>query len=159
MKNGGRLAFETLLNLYRTAEFQEEKVRALAVLATVPDEKLFVKMLEMSMTDEVRKQDVIYIFRNLHGGKNHLQLAWEFCKTNWTKIVELFGETMLSDIVKSFSDFASLEKALEVEAFFQEHAPAKLKRTVQQCLENIRTNATWLNRDYANVKDWLEKHL
>jgi puromycin-sensitive aminopeptidase len=148
-----------LLNLYRTAEFQEEKVRALAVLATTPDENLFLKVLEMSLSDEVRKQDVIYIFRNLHGGKNHLQLAWTFVKSNWKKIVELFGETMLSSIIKSFGDFASLEKASELEAFFNENAPAKLKRTVQQSLESVRINAAWLNRDYSSVKEWLDKNI
>jgi puromycin-sensitive aminopeptidase len=160
LKNGGRLAFEALLHLYRTAEFQEEKVRALGVLGSVPDEKLFVKVLGMTLTDEVRKQDIIYIYRNLGGGKNHLQLAWEFVQANWSKLAESFGETtMLGDIVKCFSDFASADKAVEVATFLNKNAPPKLKRTIEQTIESIRTNAAWLERDREAVKQWLDANL
>ena len=56
------------------------------------------------------------------------------------------------------SGFVSEEKAAEIELFFRNNRWEMADKLVKQCCEAIRLNATWLNRDVQNVKDWLSHH-
>ena len=40
--------------------------------------------------------------------------------------------------------------------FFTKHSVPNAERTVQQSLEKIRLNVTWLSRDSNNVRVWLQ---
>ena len=55
-------------------------------------------------------------------------------------------------------DFTTLEKAAEVEAFFESHPVDAATRTVRQSLERIRSNALWLKRDGEAIAKWLETY-
>ena len=53
-------------------------------------------------------------------------------------------------------NFASEDKAVEVEKFFQDHPYPGTERTVQQATESIRLNVDWLKRDYQDIKTFLQ---
>ena len=55
------------------------------------------------------------------------------------------------------SDFASEERAHEVEEFFKSHEAAAAERTIRQSLEAIRLNAKQLSRDAPALVDFLLK--
>lgn len=52
-------------------------------------------------------------------------------------------------------NFATEERAQEVEKFFEEHAFPGTERTVSQSVETIRLNAAWLQRDLPAVTAYL----
>lgn len=52
-------------------------------------------------------------------------------------------------------NFATDEKADEIEAFFAKKNTDGLERTVQQSLEIIRNNSAWLRRDGDLIKRYL----
>lgn len=54
-------------------------------------------------------------------------------------------------------NFASEEKAAEVNAYFATHKWPGTERSVQQAVESIRLNADWLNRDAAAIKTYLNQ--
>lgn len=54
-------------------------------------------------------------------------------------------------------NFASEEKAAEVEAYFAQHKWSGTERGVQQAVESIRLNAAWLNRDAGAIKAYLNQ--
>lgn len=63
---------------------------------------------------------------------------------------------MLARLVKYLTEnFASEEKAKEIEQFFREHEFPGTERTLSQSLETIRLNAAWLQRDLSNITDYL----
>lgn len=49
-------------------------------------------------------------------------------------------------------NFASIEKAEEVEKFFQENGCVGAERSIQQACETIRLNAAWLKRDQEKLR-------
>lgn len=66
------------------------------------------------------------------------------------------GGFLLARLVKYLTEnFASEEKALEVEKFFKENEFPGTERTVSQSVETIRLNAAWLERDLPNIIEYL----
>lgn len=53
-------------------------------------------------------------------------------------------------------NFASLEKAEEVENFFKQNGCVGAERTIQQACETIRLNAAWLKRDHEKLHNFLK---
>lgn len=53
-------------------------------------------------------------------------------------------------------NFASEDKAQEVEQFFKENEFPGTERTVSQSVETIRLNAAWLKRDLPNITNYLQ---
>lgn len=63
---------------------------------------------------------------------------------------------MLARLVKCLTEnFATEEKALEVETFFRENSFPGTERNVLQSVETIRLNAAWLRRDLPNITEYL----
>lgn len=54
-------------------------------------------------------------------------------------------------------NFASEDRAQEVESFFASNVFPGTERTVQQSLETIRLNSEWLARDGLGIRDYLAK--
>lgn len=86
------------------------------------------------------------------------ELAWQFFKDNFKTLIDRYmGGFLLTRLVKySTENFASEEKALEVEKFFIEQKCPGAERTVQQSLETIRLNAAWLSRDAEAIRSYLK---
>ena len=136
-------AYEKLLELYRQTDLQEEKVRVLSALGSIPDVVLLQKTLDFAFSEEVRSQDVMFIVNGVAQNplgcelgmflRLHLPFllrvshvfwaAWTWLKTNWAKIVEKFGSgfTIGRLITYSTTKFSTTEKAEEVKAFFAEN--------------------------------------
>lgn len=66
---------------------------------------------------------------------------------------------MLSRLIKYLTEnFATEEKAQEVEQFFKEHSFPGTDRTVGQSLETIRLSVDWLRRDLDSITAYLDSN-
>lgn len=84
------------------------------------------------------------------------ELAWKYCKDNWSKISETFSGYLLTRLVKYLTEnFASEKMAEEVTTFFDEHKSPGTERTVQQAVETILLNSAWLKRDSEAISKYL----
>lgn len=57
----------------------------------------------------------------------------------------------------STENFASVEKAEEVENFFKQNGCVGAERTIQQSCETIRLNSAWLQRDHEKLHKFLQE--
>lgn len=65
---------------------------------------------------------------------------------------------MLTRLIKYLiENFASEDRAREVEDFFKTNNIPGCERTVSQAVETIRLNAAWLDRDLAQLTEYLKK--
>lgn len=69
--------------------------------------------------------------------------------------LNVFGCTIMSII----ENFASNEKANEVESFFNTKDTTGVERKIKQSLETVRNNAAWLTRDNEMIQEYLKKFL
>lgn len=85
-------------------------------------------------------------------------MTWKFFKDNSKKLLEQYqGGFLLARLIKYLTEnFASEEKAAEVEKFFKENEFPGTERTVSQSIETIRLNAAWLQRDLPATRDYLK---
>lgn len=88
--------------------------------------------------------------------KQGRELAWQYLKDNWDMFYDRYqGGFLLNRLVKITENFASEEKAKEIEDFFKEKNSSGIERAIQQSVENVRLNSAWLARDSEAIRSYL----
>jgi puromycin-sensitive aminopeptidase len=125
-------------------------------LTRFQQKELLQDALERSITSEVRSQDSVLVMMSVAGNKHGKEMAWEFIKANWDELDRRYGRGgfAIMRLVSMTGAFTTLEKAQEVESFFEEHPAPSAQRTIQQSLERIRLNAKWLENNRQGLTDW-----
>jgi len=157
--NGGQKEQDQFISLYRQAQSAEEKSRILGLLGQQPEEQLTLKALQFTLSDEVRDQDLFTIYMRLSGVKHGAHVGWKFVQDNWDTYFSRLskGSMILARLIgRATETFSSVEKAKEIEDFFQTHPFPPAERTVKQSIETIHTRAAWLHRSRGDVEKWLD---
>lgn len=156
-KNGGIKEYNYFLKKYKEETFQEEKDRLLRALCAFKDPKILQQMLDFSFTDEVKAQDSFKVITFIANNPYGRDLAWKKVKVEWDAIAVKFGGGHLfTRFVKPFGNLTSVEEAKEIEIFFKLKDSKGLERTIQQVLEQIKSNAEWKKRDYKKIVTFLK---
>ncbi|OFW10538.1 MAG: hypothetical protein A3H27_08790 [Acidobacteria bacterium RIFCSPLOWO2_02_FULL_59_13] len=156
-EHGGERQWRELLQIYRSTDLHEEKVRVLRAAGNFRSEALLKKVLQFSLSEQVRPQDTPIA---LSGAATHplgRALAWKFLKKNWKTFVERYhggGIGLLSRQISITSGFATRSHWEEVASFFRHHRVVGTERAVKKSLETIRSNIRWLERDRSDLKDY-----
>jgi len=159
VKNGGDEEFESVKKYYNTTENPLDKSAALRALGMVPSEKKITELLEWIISsDEVRSQDKVFPYRTLaHSGAKGREMAWQFLQKRWDQWFKLFeGGFLVQHLAKIPSGFVTADKAKEVEAFFEKVDAPAAKRSMKQCIESIKQNASWRVRELENIRKWVQ---
>lgn len=152
--------YEEMLNLYRSTDLHEEKDRISRALGSINNVELLQKVIQFAMSNEVRAQDAVFVIASVAINPLGRELSWTFFKENWKILFNQYqGGFLLTRLVKHLTEnFASEEKALEIENFFKTHDFPGTERTVQQSLETIKLNTAWLQRDLAKITEYLKNY-
>ncbi|XP_050068401.1 glutamyl aminopeptidase-like [Anopheles maculipalpis] len=154
--------WDKVLQRFRDENDANEKTKLMVALASYPDQRTMRRFLELSWdTALVRTQDQLsciqYIAANRHGE----QAAWEHVRENWPRLVARFGigERNLGRMIPSITGrFTTQARLYELEDFFGRYPEAGAGATARrQALENIQNNISWLERNEANVANWLKE--
>ena len=71
---------------------------------------------------QVRSQDVFYVLAGCSHSAEGRQLTWQWIKANWEPLKERLHPSLFSRGLQSvFGNFASEEKAVEIEEFLRTH--------------------------------------
>ena len=156
-QNGEKREFEIFKDKFSKTTLEEEKDRIMRALCSFPDKKMLLSMLEYSFSKVARGQDTVkaigFVWANPYGGR----LTWEYLKSNWVEIVRRFGGGHLfSRFLIPAQNFKKKSEAVEVAQFFKAHPAEGIGRTVAQSVEQIRSNAAWLERDSEKIKKFLK---
>ncbi|GAB0099066.1 Aminopeptidase [Sergentomyia squamirostris] len=160
LQDGDLATFEEMLKLYRATDLHEEKDRISRALGVVKDVDILRRVVQFAMSDEVRSQDSCFVIVAVALNPKGRDMTWSFFRENWRVLLDQYeGGLLLPRLVKYLTEnFATEEKAKEVETFFKEHHFPGTDRTVSQSVETIRLNAAWLQRDLATTKEFLKNH-
>ncbi|KAG0044198.1 Aminopeptidase 2 mitochondrial [Gryganskiella cystojenkinii] len=150
--------FESVLKCWREATATDQKLAAIGALTAVPNPALVQQLLEISVSDEVKAQDIGYFFGGLSRNPISRHALWEYIKSNWEMLNKRYEGSMalLGNIVKSgVGRFASEDMAKDCEQFFEGKNVDDISRPIAQSLEVVRSNAKWVSRDAEDVRQWL----
>ncbi|XP_068751963.1 puromycin-sensitive aminopeptidase-like [Montipora capricornis] len=157
LRHGDAATLDAMMKLFREADLHEEKVRLMRTMGAVSQPELIKKVLEFSLSSEVRSQDTVSVIAGVTGSLTGRKLAWQFVQDHWNELYNRYaGGQLFSRLIQvTTNSFASEENIKEIQEFFSKHAVPNAERTVQQSLENIRLNVAWLSRDAEKVRAWL----
>lgn len=160
LQNADEKVYEEMLDLYRSTDLHEEKDRISRALGSITNPTILQKVITFSMSEEVRSQDAVFVLASVAINPKGRDLSWAYFKENSKILLEQYsGGFLLTRLVKHITEnFASEEKALEVESFFKTHEFPGAERTIQQSIETIRLSAAWLNRDIADITEYLKNY-
>ena len=157
---GGKAEFGLLKQKYLKAASHEEQDRLGRALAQFQDPALIARVLEFALSSHVRAQDAPFILAASLQNPAARNQAWSFITANWHLLTKRYGDGLglLGRLLKAAGVFASREKYAELEKFFQKQHLPGAKRTAQQVLEKIASNADWLAREEKPLGQWLSAH-
>ncbi|XP_075924071.1 puromycin-sensitive aminopeptidase-like [Petromyzon marinus] len=159
LKHGDAAVLDTLLKMHKHTDQLEERVRIERIVGASPTAELLQKVLNFSISDEVRSQDTVFVIGGVAGSsKLGMSMAWRFVQEKWAELSSRYqGGFLLPRLIKMTTDnFASEKKANQVKEFFEKNPTPSAERTVQQSCENILLNAAWLNRDGEALRAYLQ---
>jgi len=157
---GDPVDFDSMVKLHNETELNEEKSRiSRAGIAGAGSAELCARGLKFAISDDVRKQDSVHLIGSIAANYKGRDVSWQFFKDNFVELKERYAAGfLLSRLVKSVSEtFVTVERAAEVETFFQENPMPGSERNVAQAIETVRLNAAWLTRDGAEIKKFLDE--
>jgi puromycin-sensitive aminopeptidase len=160
LQSADEKVYEEMLNLYRATDLHEEKDRISRALGSISSVELLQKVIQFAMSEEVRAQDAVFVIASVAINPLGRDLTWTYFKENWKILLNQYqGGFLLTRLVKHLTEnFASDEKAQEIETFFKTHDFPGTERTVQQSIETIKLNAAWLQRDLVKITDYLKNY-
>jgi puromycin-sensitive aminopeptidase len=161
VENRGSEGHAAVLNIFRATDLNEEKTRCLRALGRSRDPDLLKQTLELSLSAEVRSQDTPLVIAGVAVNRCGRYLAWQFLQQRWDEFDRRYGRggfLIARLIAATTENFSTLDKAREVEEFFESHPAPAAARTIRQSTERIRSNALWLERDREAIRAWLETY-
>ncbi|MGQ0772355.1 MAG: M1 family metallopeptidase [Nitrososphaerota archaeon] len=146
--SGDSKTYKKLLDMYRNAKTQEEKIRFLGALCSFKDEKLLRDTLDFSQSKEVRSQNmhvpIMQVAANPYGKK----VLWPWLKKNWKSLRKKVGpgSPLLNRMVSSIGPVSDASMEKEIRQFFKANPTPGTERTLEQTLERIRIHSALLQR-------------
>ena len=155
-QQGDKSTYDTIWELAKRTELQEEKLRLVRALARFPQREFLETTLEHALSEYIRSQDTIALVVSVASNRIGRELAWEFVKKNWEEFDRRYGRGgfAITQLVGFTGGFTTLDKANDIEEFFNLHPTPAAARTVQQSLERIRINVKWLERNQEELAKW-----
>ncbi len=157
-EHGADKELKQLLELYKKTDLQEEKVRLLRALTRFRMEPEIEKVLEFSLSSDVRAQDTYVILAGFGGNAPARGINWHFVKSQWEKITALYHSGsvgLLGHILEgATSGFSEISEFKDVNDFFKTHPVSGTERTRKQSLEVIQSNIAWRERDSKDIQTW-----
>ncbi|XP_035423488.1 endoplasmic reticulum aminopeptidase 1 [Cygnus atratus] len=155
--------WDFLLSKYRQHSFSIDKSKIELALSLTRNKDKLQWLLDQGLRgDIIKTQDlphiIVYVARNPSG----YHLAWTFLKENWEKVVEKFelGSNSIATIVTGVTNqYSTRPQLAQVKEFFGslEEKSAQL-RCIQQAIETIEDNIQWMDRNFEDIKTWLQKN-
>ncbi|KAL1923887.1 uncharacterized protein VTP21DRAFT_6922 [Calcarisporiella thermophila] len=159
---GGVAEYEAVLKLYRESPLIDQKLLALRALGYAKQPELIQRTLNLSLSSEVRNQDINTPFAALGNNPEARPALWAFIKENWKTLLDRYQGTtnLLGNIIKSsVGNFASQAALDDAEAFFkQQQDTSSYTRHLQQAIESARVRIGWVTRDAQDVANWLKSN-
>jgi puromycin-sensitive aminopeptidase len=126
---------------YRGATTPQEEERYLFATSRFPEEAQMHRVLEASMSDEVRTQDAPYLLARSTTNRYRGTDVWRFIAERWDAMQERFASSNIIGLVSGIRYLTDPEIVEEVEAFFRDHDIPQNHLMLLQALERMQVGS------------------
>ncbi len=156
--NGSAKDLASFIELRKTASTPEVEQRALYALARFRQSDLVQQCLKMTVSKDIRAQDAPKVLAEFFNENEAKLLAWNFLKTNWSKIQELYAPHMLAKLAESPASLTDGKDYLDVKTFFEIHKIPDGATSVSRMLEKLKINVQFKQRSAKELNKWLQEN-
>ncbi|KAF8325549.1 uncharacterized protein EI90DRAFT_2931912 [Cantharellus anzutake] len=155
---GGRIEYEAVKAIWRKPPTPSAKNSALIAIMQSEDAEIFEENVKL-IFNEVPLQDWHTTFAALNMNTVVRRKATGVFKNNYDEIIKRFeGNFSLGYIVKyNFESYTTEADRKETKAFFEDKDNSKYNMALNQALDSINANATWLDRSLGEIERWLRE--
>lgn len=157
-RTGGAERFAQYRAMLKTARTPEEKVHLLRALSSFDEPALADTLLEMTLGDEVRQQDLMYPVTYLLGNPAVQDRVWSTLRANWGRVKAKAGSRGLDSAIAALRQLSTPERAAEIRAFFDDPANStpQSAKTLAQTLEFLDNGVAFKARGAGELAEWLK---
>lgn len=157
---GGSKEWEFCWKKYKNSKIPSEQRLLLESLSSTKDPWLINRLLNYSLDRAmIKPQDTVQVLTDLSRNPEGRLLVWRFVRSNWPKILSLFGQGSFSmdAIISGVTyHFTSIFDYQEVDSFFNQVSVGSGSEAVKQSLERIRSNIYYKKNVEWQIIKWLE---
>lgn len=161
VSEGGREAYDVVKDEYLRTDSVDGKEICLAALGRAKDAALVKDYLDFGFSDKVAIQDLHNCAVSLAANSESRHLLWAYIKENWDSVsARLSSNNVVFErfVRMGLSKFADRQISDDISAFFKDKDTLAYERALVIVSDNIRTNASYKERDVALVLEWLQAH-
>ena len=155
---GNEALFEQYVSAMKRLHSPEQYYNVGAALAEFRDPRIVERVLELSVSNEVRNQDAPHLIAGLLSNADDQKVAWEWVKAHWPAVEKKTTMSSGPEIVGATRKFCSAEMRDDVQNFFGEHKVSAAERALKQSFEGISTCAKTRARLQTELGAWLQQH-
>lgn len=144
---------------FRSASTPQEERRYLFALAAFQPKALLERTLAHTISGEIRTQDAPFLVSAILGNVYGRELAWNFVKTNWEKMDQLFPKQGLRRMCGGIVNLATPALERDVREFFTSQRIDLGGKTLEQYLEHLRITVAFRERDGTMLRHYLQASL
>ena len=154
---GGEGEYAEFLGRFKTARTPQEEQRYLFALAGFRQSGLLRRILDLTVSGEVRSQDAPYLVRSLLMSVHARELAWAFVKEHWDAMERQYPQGAFRRMCEGITALATPELEADVREFFAARNISLGGKTLEQYLEQLRINVAFREREAANLATYLSR--
>ncbi len=152
--------FNFMLKLHNSLTIHDEKEEVATALTSTKNPTHIKTLLELLKSDNIKKQNIMYIFSYLISNYSARTLTWDWMKDNWTFIEESFkSEKNYGFFARIAANYFSTTEQLEnYQDFFEPKInQLALKRDVLLGIAEIKSRIAWRDYNQDKITSWLNK--
>jgi puromycin-sensitive aminopeptidase len=138
--------FDRYLEAIRSARTPQEELRYLYALPEFRDAMLLDRTVGMTLTDEIRTQNVPGVLARSMANRENGARAWAFTKEHWDEIVSQVAPTTLIYVADGVRYLTEPEQVKDAAEFFKAHPIPQSALQLEQILERQRVNEAFRKR-------------
>lgn len=147
--------YEVFVGRFKDAATPQEERRYMGALASFPGEGEMRNTLDMCLNGDIRSQDGPYLVAGCLMNRNHGPLAWDFVKSKWDEMLEVYPDNSIVRMVGGIRSLSKPEQAADIKAFFETHNVPTGELTLQQYFERLDVNVAFRQRETGPLTAWL----
>lgn len=142
---------------FKKAATPQEEERFMYALAGFRDKALLAGTLEKTMNGEIRTQNAPYVVRSVMLNPWGRELAWNFMKEHWSKMLKTYPEVMVPRMCEGVTGLISEALLADVNKHFEENDVRQGHRTVSQHMEKLAVAVYFKSREKHTLeRSWLK---
>ncbi len=139
--------FDVFLDRMKRATTPQEELRYLYALCNFSDAELFGRLLEMTLTDDIRTQNAPYVLARAMGNREQGADAWAFARDHWDDVNERFPSNSIVRMLAGIRSLSQPDTANDIFSFFEQHEVPQGDKQLAQHLERLEVSVALRARE------------